>query len=187
MKTKIVAALMAVLTLGAATAASAQDYRRGDHWRPRPEITVQTPGGRWMTFERGDRMFYRLMDQPYGFRAGLTYVYTDRCNRSGCIAFVFDDMRRRPVDRIFAPHLPNPRYEWREARGFDRDYRTFGRYDRDDRGWSNDYDRSFREGRGRDDDRRDDYRSDRAPAQPDRPAPPPRRSDDSGLYGGPRR
>lgn len=193
MKTKLAAALAAVLTLGAANAASAQDYRRGDSWRPRPEIIVQTPSGRWMTFERGDRMFYRLMDQPYSFRAGFTYAYTDRCNRAGCIVFVFDDYRRRPIDRIFAPHLPHPRYVWRHARGFDRDYRTFGSYDRDEGGWDNDYDRRYREGRsdydGWEDPRREEWRdhprTDRAPSAAQRPDRGPRRGDGSGLEGGP--
>jgi hypothetical protein len=65
--------------------------------------------------------------------------------------FVFNDRDRRPIDRIFAPHLPSPRYSWREARGFDRDFRDYGRYSRDDRGWNNDDDRRYRDGRdGRD-------------------------------------
>jgi len=184
MKTKLVAALLAALTLGTAGAASAQDYRRGEHWRPSPEINVRLASGRSLTFERGDRMFYRLMDQPYGFRAGLTYSYTDRCNRSGCIVFVFDGQRRRPIDRIFAPHLPHRAYAWREARGFDRDYRTFGRYDRDERGWNNDDDRAYRDGRrGGDDDRYE--RDDRDPRRDPRADRDGR--GDRQLEGGPRR
>lgn len=163
MKTKLFAAALAALTLGASLPAAAQDFdrghrgggyednfRRGDHWR-RAQITIRNDG-RQFSVDRGDRLFYRLLDRPYNFRPGLTYAYTDRCNRFGCVVFVFNNRDRRPIDRIFAPHLPSPRYAWREARGFDRDYHGYGRYDRDDRGWYNDDDRRYRDGRdGRDD------------------------------------
>jgi hypothetical protein len=161
MKTKLFAAALAALTLATAGAASAQDfgrgrggeqgrYERGD-WQNRGAITVRKDG-RVMTFDRRDRMFYRLLDRPFGFRPGMTYAYTDRCNRNGCVAFVFDGRHRRPVDRIFAPHLRDARgYAWRENGGFDRGYARFGAYDRDDRGWNNEDDRSFREGRDRGD------------------------------------
>ena len=157
MKTKLFAAALAALTLATAGAASAQSfdrdrygehgrYERGD-WRERGQITVRK-NGRVMTFDRRDRMFYRLLDRPFGFRPGLTYAYTDRCNRNGCVAFVFDGRHRRPIDRIFAPHLREARgYAWREQRGFDGNYSRFGRYDRDDRNWDNDDDRQYREGR----------------------------------------
>ena len=170
MKTKLFAAAFAALTLATAGAASAQNYDRGrdggryerDDWRGRSEITIRKDG-RVMQFDRRDRMFYRLMDRPFSFRPGLTYAYTDRCNRNGCVAFVFDGRHRRPVDRIFAPHLREARgYAWREHRGFDGNYSRFGRYDRDDRNWNNDDDRNYRDerdGRGdrdwNDDDRRD--------------------------------
>src|SRR5690349_1807906 len=111
MKTKFFAAALAALTLATAGAASAQDYRRGDRDRgwdrgfvPGMEITIRKDG-RTMQFDRDDRMFYRLMERPYRFTPGFTYQYTDRCNRQGCVAFVFDGRHRRPVDRIFAPHL----------------------------------------------------------------------------------
>jgi hypothetical protein len=155
MKTKLFAAALAALTLATAGAASAQNYDRDryghdgryERGRERAEITVRT-NGRTMTFDRGDRMFYRLLDRPFGFRPGMTYAYTDRCNRNGCVAFVFDGRSRRPVDRIFAPHLRDTRgYAWRENRGFDGGYTRYGRYDRDDRGWNNDDDRQYREGR----------------------------------------
>ncbi len=159
MKTKIFAAALAALTLVTAGAAAAQDFRRGERdrdwdrdWgdrRGRAEIVVRKDG-RVMSFDRGDRMFYRLVDRPYNFRPGLTYAYTDRCNRQGCIAFVFDRRHRRPVDRIFAPHLRHALYNWREGRGFDRGYNRFGGYERDDRNWRNEDDRRFREGRDRD-------------------------------------
>lgn len=174
MKTKLfAAALAAALTLGALPAAAHEsDFRRGDDgWRGdgrrgRAEITIRNDG-RTFSVGRGDRLFYRLLDRPFHFRPGLTYAYSDRCNRQGCVVFVFDGRSRRPLDRIFAPHLPNPRYAYREARGFDRGYNRFGRYDRDER-WDNADDRSYRE--DRDDDRRDDDR----------------RGDDRRLEGGPR-
>lgn len=157
MKKTLFAAALAALTLASVTAASAQDYRRGGghDWRRHAEITVRTHSGRVFEVERGDRLFYRLLDRPYNFRPGMTYAYTDRCNRAGCIVFVFDGHRRRPVDRIFAPHLPNRMQAWREARDFDRSYDRYGRYDRDHRNWNNDYDRDYRDERdGRRDDRR---------------------------------
>lgn len=164
MKTKFFAAALAAMTLATAGAASAQDFRRGDRdrdwdrgdFRGRQEITIRKDG-RVMTFDRRDRMFYRLQDRPFRFEPGLTYAYTDRCNRQGCIAFVFDNRHRRPIDRIFAPHLQMRGYAWREARDFDRSYNRFGRYDRDDRNWNNEDDRNYRDGRhGRFDDRRND-------------------------------
>lgn len=183
MKTKLFAAALAALTLATAGAASAQDYRRGDRGPPevrhtrdfdraRATITIRNDG-RTFTVNRGDRMFYRLLDRPYNFRPGMTYSYTDRCNRNGCVAFVFDNWNRRPVDRIFAPHLQMRGWSWRQARGFDGEYARFGRYDRDDHRWNNDDERNFRDGRdGRGD--RDWDRDDRRDG----------RRDGSGLDGG---
>jgi hypothetical protein len=163
MKTKFFAAALAALTLATAGAASAQDFRgrdrdgRHNDWRGRQEITIRKDG-RVMTFDRGDRMFYRLQSRPFNFEPGLTYAYTDRCNRQGCVAFVFDNRHRRPIDRIFAPHVGYRGYAWREARGFDRNYGRYGDYDRDDRNWNNEDDRNYRDGRdGRFDDRDDDH------------------------------
>jgi hypothetical protein len=179
MKTKLFAAALAALTLASAGAASAQDWRgRGDGWRrppPPAEITVRTAHGREIAVQRGERLFYRLQERPYHFEPGLTYAYTDRCNRNGCVAFVFVDGRRRPIDRIFAPHLPHRLYAWRHARDFDREYRDYGRYQRDDR-WHNDDDQEYRRYRDEHDD--DDDDDDR---QRDG-----RRGDRSGLDGGPR-
>ncbi len=163
MKTKIFAAALAALTLATAGAASAQDYRRGDRdrgydrdFRTGIEITIRKDG-RVMTFDRNDRMFYRLLQRPFNFEPGMTYAYTDRCNRQGCVAFVFDGRHRRPIDRIFAPHITHRSYAWREARDFDRGYGRFGDYDRDERNWNNEDDRNYRNGRdGRSDDRSDD-------------------------------
>jgi hypothetical protein len=153
MKTKFFAAALAALTLATAGVASAQDLRRGDNgWSnersARWAITVRKDG-RVMSFARGDRMFYRLIDRPFNFRPGFTYAYTDRCNRQGCIAFVFDGYHRRPIDRIFAPHLRDARYAWRDSGDFDRNYSRFGDYDRDERGWNNDNDRMYRQDRDR--------------------------------------
>jgi hypothetical protein len=185
MKKSIFAVALAALTLAAAGAASAQEWRgdRGDNWRRHAEITVRTANGRQITAERGERMFYRLLDRPYNFRPGMTYAYTDRCNRQGCVVFVFDGRHRRPVDRIFAPHLQHRNYAWREARGFDRDYNRFGRYDRDDRGWNNEAERSYRDerdARGERDWDRDDTRGGDRDGRRDG-----RRGDGSGLEGGP--
>lgn len=191
MKTKLFAAALAALTLASVGAASAQDYRRGGggerDFRHRAEITIRNDG-RTFSFDRGDRMFHRLLDRPYHFRPGMTYAYTDRCNRQGCIVFVFDGRSRRPVDRVFAPHLPMRGWAVREARDFDRGYNRFGRYDRDDR-WNNDDDRSYRQGRDggrdewRDDDRNDGPRND---GRRDDNRNDGRRGDRSGLEGGPR-
>jgi hypothetical protein len=154
MKIKLFAAALTALTLATAGAASAQDFRRGDNdrrdgrgdWRGRQEITIRKDG-RTFSFGRGEPMFYRLLDRPFNFRPGLTYAYTDRCNRHGCIAFVFNSRSMRPIDRIFAPRLPDRRFAWRQARGFDANYNRLGRYDRDDRGWNSEDDRNFRNDR----------------------------------------
>ncbi len=178
MKNKLFAGLLAALALaGMAAPAAAQDFGRdrGGGWdrgyhddyrgerNYRRGITIRN-NGREFTVNRDDRMFYRLLDRPYGFQPGLTYAYTDRCNRWGCVTFVFDSRSRRPIDRIFAPHLQMRGYGWRQARGFDGNYRGFGHYDRDERGWSNNDDRMFREdrdGRGERDGRWDGERDGR--------------------------
>lgn len=181
MKSKLFAAALAALTLASVGAASAQEWRgggRGHDWRrPAPEITVRTINGRVINVQRGDRLFYRLMDRPYHFEPGFTYAYTDRCNRNGCVAFVFADGRRRPIDRIFAPHLPHRLYAWRAAGDFDRNYRGYGRYERDER-WNNETDREYRRER----DAREGWGDD----EDERPRNG-RRGDRSGLEGGPDR
>jgi hypothetical protein len=197
MKNKLFAAAIAALTLATAGVASAQDYRRGDHnqrpsqdrdyrgdrgdWRRNADITIRKDG-RTFEFERGDRMFYRLLDRPFNFRPGMTYSYTDRCNRQGCVVFVFDGRHRRPVDRIFAPHLQMRGYAWRQARDFDGNYGRFGRYDRDDRRWNNGDERNYRDqrdGRGDRDGDRDNRDGDRNDRDWDR--------NGDGLRGGPSR
>ena len=103
---------------------------------------------------RGDRMFYRLMDRPFNFQPGMTYVYTDRCSRYACMVLVFAPYSRAPFDRMWAPRLDrfffagdrNDRYDGRgDGRWNDRynDGRFNG--DRDYRGdWRDD--RSFQDG-----------------------------------------
>lgn len=149
MKTKLFAAALAALTLGASLPAAAQDFRRGDEfrgdYRHRAQITIRDDG-RTFRFDRGDRMFYRLLDRPYHFRPGLTYSYTDRCNRSGCQVLVFSERSRRPIDRIFAPHLPRRVYARWDGSRHPWDERD-GRWDdgrRDDDRWDD------RDGRDRD-------------------------------------
>jgi hypothetical protein len=197
MKNKLFAAALAALTLATAGVASAQDHRRADFggrpshdrdyrgdWRRNAEITIRKDG-RTFEFERGDRMFYRLLDRPFNFRPGMTYQYTDRCNRNGCVVFVFDGRSRRPVDRIFAPHIQARGYAWRQARDFDGGYNRFGRFDRDDRRWNNDHERAYRDqrdGRGDRDGDRDWDRDDGRDGRDGRG-----RGDDSGLRGGPSR
>ena len=191
MKTKLFAAAMAAMTLLTAGAAGAQDFRRGDgdrdwnrgDWRGRQEITVRQYG-RTFSFDRRDRMFYRLLDRPFNFRPGMTYAYTDRCNRMGCVAFVFDGRHRYPVDRIFAPRLQDPRFMWRDNARFDRGYGQYGHYNRDDRGWNDNDDRAYRDNRD-DDGRFNDDRSDNDRSPNGGYGGNWNRGDDSGLRGGP--
>jgi len=124
MKIKIFAAALAALALGSAASASAQDYRggwRNDDWRGRQEIVVRQDG-RTMSFDRGDRMFYRLTDRPFNFRPGLSYAYTDRCNRFGCQVIVYSPRAHRVVDSTFAPRLFDRGHGW--DGGWDRDGRA---------------------------------------------------------------
>jgi hypothetical protein len=143
MKRKFFKAILSALALAAGLAGPATAHER-DRYEPSRQSSVLRMmdisvrvNGRAYDFGYGDRMFMRLIDRPYSFAPGLTYAYTDRCNRHGCVVFVFDDYRRRPVDRIFAPHLPFRGYAWRAARGFDQRYAAYGDYRRDDR-WEDD-------------------------------------------------
>lgn len=199
MKTKLFAAALAALTLATAGAAAAQDFRRGDgdgrydrgDWRGRQEITIRQ-NGRAFSFDRRDRMFYRLLDRPFNFRPGMTYAYTDRCNRMGCVAFVFDGRHRFPVDRIFAPRLQDQRFSWRDNARFDRGYNDYGHYNRDDRGFNDNDDRAYRDNRGANGRFNDDDQSDNDRGGPnggynggnDNRGGNWNRGDDSGLNGG---
>lgn len=196
MKKTIFAAAMAALTLGLALPASAQDYRdgrggyndgrdyndgygrdgygrdghgRGD-WRGRPQISIRSNDGRFFTFDRRDRAFDMFVSRPYAFRPGLTYVYSNRCDRRGCLVTVFSQRDRRPIDRFIAPQLPrwmdanwrahdgrdsrwdSRRDDWGrdggwDERGRDRQYEDDGHYRGEDRGYDG---RDGRDGRGSD-------------------------------------
>ena len=160
MRNKLFAAAIAAATLAVgALPAAAQDYRgddfrrdqyqqdfRGD-WRMRSQISVRQDG-RMFTFDRRDRAFYRLMDRPFNFQPGMSYVYTDRCSRDVCMVLAFAPNVRGPVARMWAPRLNrfffagdrNDRYDGRgDGRWNDRfdDGRFNG--DRDNRGdWRDD-------------------------------------------------
>ncbi len=150
MKNKLFTALLAAVSLAAAALpASAQEFR-GDGYRQdfrdfrsprtfdRAEIVVRQDG-REVSFDRSDRMFYRLMDRPFNFQPGMTYVYTDRCWRNGCVVLAFAPFSRGPVMRTWAPRLSqflfyaggrDGRYNDRgDGRWIDRDHD--GRFDRD--------------------------------------------------------
>lgn len=144
MKNKLFAAALTALTLvGVALPASAQEYRgRGhDEWRGRQEITIRQDG-RTATFDRGDRMFYRLMERPYNFRPGLTYVYTDRCGRDQCMVLTFARNSRNPIDRSWAPRMGRFFYAaaYDDRRGDDN---RWSDRDRDGRGYD---DGAYRDG-----------------------------------------
>ena len=155
MKKTIFAAAVAALTLGLAMPAAAQDYRDGrggrdgygqQDFRGRAEINIRSNDGRYFTFNRRDRAFDTFASRPYAFRPGLTYVYSNRCDRRGCLVTVYTQRDRRPVDRFVAPQLPR----WMDANWRAHDGRD-GRWDsrRDD--WGNDGGWNGRDGRdGRD-------------------------------------
>ena len=123
MKPKLMLAACAALCAMVALPASAQDYRhhrRGSDYRP-AEITVRTDRGEF-TVDRGDRLYYRLMEGPYHFKDGRTYTYTDNCHRSGCEVIVYDPYgRQRRYDRIIAPPIPGERGRGWEGRRDRRD------------------------------------------------------------------
>jgi hypothetical protein len=139
----VLTALAGAASLAAALPAAAEEHGRGYDHRGRGEITVRTERGQF-SVDRGDRLYYRLADRPYGFRPGRTYVYTDRCNRSGCLVLEFaGDRNARPGNRFFAPYLPDGRRAWRGDDDWRRDNRAYRGSDQDWRGDAGD--------RGRDD------------------------------------
>ena len=161
MKNKLfAAALTAVMLAGTALPAVAQDFRgnynqdfRGDSnqqfrgdWRMRNQITVRQDG-RLVTFDRHDRLFYRLMERPFNFRPGLTYVYTDRCGGNQCMVLAFSRSSRGPVDRTWAPRLG--RFFFAADRNGRFDGRGDGRWNDRDHDGRLDGDRDYR-GDGRD-------------------------------------
>lgn len=140
MKNKLFATALAAVTLAlGALPAAAQEFRgdgyrrdgyqqdfRGD-WRMRSQITVRQDG-RQVSFDRRDRAFYRLMDRPFNFQPGVTYVYTDRCWRDACMVLAFAPYSRGPVARMWAPRLG--RFFFYAGDRYDRyDGRGDGRWD----------------------------------------------------------
>jgi len=126
---KFFAVMAAALTLATAGAAAAQDYRGGrDDWRGdrrgRDVITIRDHG-RVYTFDEGDRMFYRLLESPYGMRPGNVYVYTDECRRDQCQVIIYSRYRRESMGRLWAP--PIGRARWDDDRRWDDDDRRRGR------------------------------------------------------------
>jgi hypothetical protein len=125
---KLLAALAAALALTTAGAASAQDWRGRDRdyrgGRGGDVITIRDHG-RVYRFDEDDRVFYRLLESPFGMRPGNVYVYTDECRRDQCQVIIYSRDRRESLGRLWAPRVGNPRYF-----GDDRDDR---RYDDGDR------------------------------------------------------
>lgn len=120
---KLLAAAVAALTLATAGAAAAQDYRyRGDrdrgNWRGGDVITIRDHG-RVMTFGENDRLFYRLLESPFGMRPGNVYVYTDECRRDQCQVIIYSRYRRQSLGRLWAP--PIGRRGWGGDDRYDRD------------------------------------------------------------------
>ncbi|WP_395644475.1 hypothetical protein [Terricaulis sp.] len=170
MKKTIFAAAIAALTLGMAMPAAAQDYRDGrgggyndgrgyndgydrdgygrNDFRGRGQINIRSNDGRYFSFDRRDRNFDMFVNRPYAFRPGLTYVYSNRCDRRGCLVTVFSQRDRRPVDRFMAPQLPR----WMDANWRQHDGRD-GRWDsrRDDWGRDGGWDERARDRQYEDD------------------------------------
>lgn len=126
----LLAAVVAALTLAAAGAASAQDYRGGRDrdrggWRGGDVITIRDHG-RVYTFNENDRLFYRLLESPFGMRPGNVYVYTDECRRDQCQVIIYSPHRRESLGRLWAPPIRG----WRDNDGYDR---RDDRYDNRDR------------------------------------------------------
>ncbi len=125
---KLLAAVVAGLTLAAAGAASAQDWRGRDNgWRGRGgDVITIRDHGRVYTFDENDRIFYRLLESPFGMRPGNVYVYTDECRGDQCQVIIYSRHRRESLGRLWAPPIGHPRW-------FGDDRRYDDRYDRDDR------------------------------------------------------
>ncbi len=128
---KLLAAVVAALTLTAASVAAAQDFRHGrDGWRDRGHdvITIRDHG-RVYTFDESDRIFYRLLESPFGMRPGHVYVYTDECRGDQCQVIIYSRYRRESLGRLWAPPIGHPRwfgprwrdddYRWRQRSGYE--------------------------------------------------------------------
>jgi len=130
---KLFAAAAAALALATAGAASAQDYGRWrdrDGWRGRDVITIRDHG-RVYHFDENDRIFYRLLESPFGMRPGNVYVYTDECRRDQCQVIIYSRHRRESLGRLWAPPIGHPRwfgrddYYGRDGRWRDDDWRRY--------------------------------------------------------------
>jgi hypothetical protein len=126
MKPKLMlAALAAAVTFTATPAASAAQWYRGGG-----DIVVRHDAGTFV-FDRGDREYRRLINR-FGFRPGYRYEYTHRCDGYGCDVLVFEQGRRRVVDRMHAPYfrfafagnrVPGNYDDYGDNRWRDRDWR----------------------------------------------------------------
>lgn len=161
---------------------------------------VRTEQGQFV-IGRQNPLFQRLLDRPFQFRPGYTYIYTDQCNRDGCMVIEQAPWSRQPGDRFFAPYV---RFNFASDEGDDRDVQNNGAapgdHDaREDDGPPDDYANPENQGSGLDSDARqaggDDGRSaedDDAPP-PIHPTTPPQNNttghtshdDHTGLLGGP--
>jgi hypothetical protein len=176
MNTKsLLAVIAALFALALAAPASAQNYE--PNWRGQGgAIHVVTQRGQ-LNVQRGERLFHYLSSRPFRFRPGFTYIYTDRCNRSGCLVVELSQRGRRPIDRFFAPYIPRGvgfygrgggwEADNRALRGSDRDWndgrnlrrsenRDWRRDNGDDRDWRGNGDDRDHRGDGNDRDRRGD-------------------------------
>jgi hypothetical protein len=128
---KLFAVMAAALTLALAGAASAQDWRGrgGDNWRGGrgDDVITIRDHGRVYTFDENDRVFYRLLESPFGMRPGNVYVYTDECRRDQCQVIIYSRYRRESLGRLWAPPIGHPRWFGGDRRHDD------DRYDNRDR------------------------------------------------------
>lgn len=132
---KLLAVIAAALTLATAGAASAQDWRgRGrDDWRGGRggDVITIRDHGRVYTFDENDRIFYRLLESPFGMRPGNVYIYTDECRRDQCQVIIYSRYRREYLGRLWAPPIGHPRWfgqGWRDGDRYD-DWRYRDRYE----------------------------------------------------------
>jgi len=130
---KLLAALAAAIALTAAGAASAQDWRGRDDWRGGRggDVIIIRDHGRVYTFDESDRVFYRLLESPFGMRPGNVYVYTDECRGDQCQVIIYSRYRRESLGRLWAPPIGHPRW-------FGNDNRYEGHYYRDRRDYRDD-------------------------------------------------
>jgi hypothetical protein len=124
---KLLAVLAAAIALTAAGAASAQDWRGQDRDHRRGgrggDVITIRDHGRVYTFDESDRVFYRLLESPFGMRPGNVYVYTDECRGDQCQVIIYSRSRRESLGRLWAPPIGHPRYFGDDRRDDYRDDR----------------------------------------------------------------